>query len=118
VMAPKPAADGKKLDPVPFARDALVQDSNGAVREIVASDEAAIGYISFGLVDERVRALALAGVMPAVKSIRTGRYPVVRNFLLLTSGPADSCSARFLKYALSHPAQELLAGEGLIPVEQ
>jgi len=117
VMTPRPGPDGRKFEPVPFARDALVQDSNGAVREIVAGDEAAIGYISFGLVDERVRALVLNGVQPSVKTIRSGKYPVVRNFLLLTLGAADSCSAQFLKYALSRPAQGLLAGEGLIPVE-
>ncbi len=117
VMTPRPGPDGHKLEPVPFARDALVQDSNGAVREIIASDEAAIGYISFGLVDERVRALVLDGVAPTVQTIRSGRYPVVRNFLLLTSGPPDSCSAQFLKYVLSPSAQELLASEGLIPVE-
>ena len=32
--------------------EALVQDSNGAVRQVVASDPSAIGYISLGLVNE------------------------------------------------------------------
>ena len=116
-MTPRPL-DGAKLEPAPFARDALVQDSNGAVREIVASDEAAIGYISFGLVDERVRAVVLNGVQPTEKNIRSGKYPVVRNFLLLTSGPADSMSQKFIDYALSPAGQKLLSGEGLVPVER
>ncbi len=43
---------------------ALVQDSNGSVREIVAGDPYAMGYISAGLVDHRVKALAIDGVLP------------------------------------------------------
>ena len=46
-----------------IAPRALVQDSNGAVREIVASDPDALGYISLGLVDRRVRAVAVDGVL-------------------------------------------------------
>ena len=45
----------------------MVQDSNGSVKEIVATDPYAIGYISLGLVDKRVKALAIDGVMPTVK---------------------------------------------------
>ena len=32
----------------------MVQDSNGSVKEVVATDPYAIGYISMGLVDEKV----------------------------------------------------------------
>src|SRR5207253_112974 len=41
---------------------ALVQDSTGAVREMVHSDPSAIGYISLGQVNDQVKALKLAGV--------------------------------------------------------
>ncbi len=37
---------------------AVVEDSNGTVREIVASDPNSIGYISLGLVNEQVKAVA------------------------------------------------------------
>jgi phosphate transport system substrate-binding protein len=106
-----------------FARDALVQDSNGAVREIVASDPDAIGYISFGLVDDRVHALALDGVAPAESTIKTGTYPVVRKFLFLTrpaipSGrpETDSASQRFIQYTLSSEGQRILVEEGLVSI--
>ncbi|MEO0077676.1 MAG: phosphate ABC transporter substrate-binding protein [candidate division WOR-3 bacterium] len=106
-------AEGK-VEPTSVARDALVQDSNGAVREIVASDPAAIGYVSFGLVDDRVRALALDGVVPSEKSIKSGRYPIVRDFLFLTNGEPDSATSQFIDYVLSPEGQEALAEEGLI----
>ena len=49
---------------------ALVQDSNGSVREIVAGDPNAIGYISAGLVDDRVKALTIDGVLPTRENIK------------------------------------------------
>ena len=33
----------------------MVQDSNGSVKEVVATDPYAMGYISLGLVDEKVK---------------------------------------------------------------
>jgi len=105
-----------KVEPATFAPDALVQDSNGAVREIVASDAAAIGYISFGLIDNRVHALALNGVQPDERTVKRGRYPVARNFLFLTRGEPDSTSAAFISYVLSPEGQQVLADEGLIRV--
>ncbi len=116
MVAGMPRGRDGKVEPARFAADALVQDSNGAVREIVASDPAAIGYISFGLVDERVRALALDGVAPSEKTIRSGRYPVVRKFLFLTNGEPDSTTSEFIGYVLSPDGQQVLVDEGLIRV--
>lgn len=99
-----------------FAADALVQDSNGAVREIVATDPAAVGYISFGLVDDRVRALPLNGVMPSARTVRSGKYPVGRRFLFLTAGEVDSTTRHFIEFTLSEKGQHALADEGLIRV--
>jgi phosphate transport system substrate-binding protein len=105
-----------KVEPVAFAADALVQDSNGAVREIVASDPAAIGYISSGLVDERVAAVALEGATPTEAAIRSGKYPVVRRFLFLTNGEATGTAKAFIEYVLSDSGQKALAEEGLTRV--
>ena len=40
----------------------MVQDSNGSVKEVVATDPYAIGYISLGVVDSKVKAVAVDGV--------------------------------------------------------
>lgn len=100
-----------------FAPDALVQDSNGAVREIVAGDPAAIGYISFGLVDNRVHALALNGVAPSESSISSGAYPVVRKFLFLTKSEPSGTTRQFVDYVLSDEGQQALVDEGLVGIE-
>jgi phosphate transport system substrate-binding protein len=96
--------------------DALVQDSNGAVREIVANDPNAIGYISFGLLDDRVKALALDSITPTVESIKRRKYPIVRPFIFLTKGPPHGLVKNFIDFVLSTEGQKLLQEEGLIPV--
>ncbi|MEO0115655.1 MAG: phosphate ABC transporter substrate-binding protein [candidate division WOR-3 bacterium] len=99
-----------------IANDALVQDSNGAVREIVANDPNAIGYISYGLVDKRVKALSLDSVIPSVETIRQRKYPIVRSFLFLTKCPPRGKLKEFIDFVLSAEGQKLLQEEGLIPI--
>jgi phosphate transport system substrate-binding protein len=117
MVAGMPKGNNGKTEPAPFAPDALVQDSNGAVREIVASDPAAIGYISSGLVDRRVSALAIDGIEPTEKAAKSGKYPVVRRFLFLTSGEATGTARAFINYVLSDSGQKALAEEGLTRVK-
>ena len=63
--------------------EALVQDSNGAVRQVVASNHHAIGYISLGLVNDQVKALKISGVEPNLTDVENGKYTLVRPFLFL-----------------------------------
>ncbi|MGQ9553280.1 MAG: phosphate ABC transporter substrate-binding protein [Anaerolineae bacterium] len=97
---------------------ALRQDSNGAVRVIVSSDRAAIGYISLGIVGNVVKPVALDGVLPSVEAALAGQYPLVRPFLFVLNGQPSRPAQRFIDFVLSADAQAILAKEGLIPVKQ
>jgi phosphate transport system substrate-binding protein len=105
---------GKHAEITPIA---LVQDSNGSVREIVANDPYALGYISMGLVDPRVKALSVDGVSPTRQHVKNRDYKLVRRFLLvardLKPGPGQS----FVNFILSAQGQSLLETEGLVGVE-
>jgi phosphate transport system substrate-binding protein len=94
----------------------LVQDSNGAIRQVVASDPNAIGYISLGLVNEQVRALNLSGVEPLLKNIENGKYTLARPFLFVFNGEPNGEAKSFLEFVLSPEAQELLTKEGLVTI--
>jgi len=96
--------------------EALVQDSNGAIRQVVASDPNAIGYISLGLVNEKVKALKISGVEPNLKNIFHGRYRLVRPFLFVFNGKPEGEADSFLEFVLSPEAQELLQKEGLVTI--
>ncbi len=95
---------------------ALVQDSNGAIRQVVAGDPNAIGYISLGLVNEKVKAIKISGVEPTVKNIENGHYHLVRPFLFVFNSEPVGEAKSFLDFVMSPEAQKLLFREGLIPI--
>jgi len=92
----------------------MVQDSNGSVKEVVATDPYAIGYISMGIVDKRVKALVIDGIVPSVETIKTGEYKIVRPFLYVLNGEPDNDVSTFILFVLSKEGQNLLKKEGLI----
>lgn len=95
-------------------REAIVEDSNGTVRAIVAQDPRSIGYISLGLVDKTVEALELDGVEASDANILAGRYPLVRPFLFLSNGPPGAEAQAFIDFVLSTDGQDLVESGGLI----
>jgi phosphate transport system substrate-binding protein len=95
---------------------ALVQDSNGSVREIVAGDPYSVGYISAGLVNHRVKALAIDGVFPTRKNIKDHSYKLVRRFLLTARTAPAGTSKAFLDFVLGPNGQRILEKEGLVGV--
>ena len=106
---------GKKEE---ISLGALVQDSNGAIRQVVADDPNAIGFISLGLVNERVKALKLDGTEPTVENVRAHRYQIVRPFLFVFKAPPQGIAKEFLEYVLSPKGQKLLMQEGLVSMDQ
>ncbi len=96
---------------------ALVQDSNGSVRELVAGDPNSLGYISAGLVDDRVKAVAIDGVSPTIENIKNHTYELRRRFLLVSrQAPAGACKD-FVDFILSPQGQQILEKEGLVGIK-
>ena len=104
------------MGPDRIVKSAIVEDSNGTVREIVAGDPQAVGYISLGLVNERVKALSLDGVAPGEGAIQRKEYRLVRPFLFVTNGPPGPAAQAFIDFVLSKEGQDLIKKEGLLPV--
>ncbi len=96
----------------------LVQDSNGAVREIIATTPQGIGYISVGLVDEREKAIAINGVIPTSQNVMSCEYKFSRPFLLLSVNEPTGDIKKFIDYVLSKEGQNILKNSGLIPVNE
>jgi phosphate transport system substrate-binding protein len=97
---------------------AIIQDSNGSVRQLVSLDENAIGFISLGLVDtDMVAAVSIDGVPATFESVRANQYTLYRPFLFVLNGPPDGEANQFVDFVLSEKGQNILINEGLIPVK-
>ena len=97
---------------------AIVQDSNGAVRQLVADDPYSIGFISLGLVtigEKPVKALNLDGVIPTRENVINGSYVLFRPFLFVAKTEPEGLAKDFVDYVLSSDGQKILSDEGLIP---
>jgi phosphate transport system substrate-binding protein len=104
------------MEKAEISLESLVQDSNGAIRQVVSSDPNAIGYISLGLVNEKVKAVKVSGVEPNLKNIVARHYQLIRPFLFVFNGRPEGEANAFLEFVLSTEAQELLQKEGLVTI--
>lgn len=95
-------------------RKALVQESNGSVKELVKGDPGAIGFMSLGLVGGELEILDVDGVRPTTQALVSGQYPLAREFLFVSKGKLSADAQAFVDYVLSGPSQELLEKEGLV----
>jgi len=92
-----------------------VQDSMGAVRQMVSADVAGIGYISLGIVDASVKQLHLDGVEASEANVDNGSYPLVRPFLFLVKGEPPEAARPFVDWVLGPEGREVTRREGLLP---
>ena len=104
---------GRRISP-----RAIVQDSNGAVRQLVSDDVNSIGFISLGLVEigeKPVKPLKLDGVIASRGNVINGSYSLYRPFLFISGSRPEGAVSQFIDFILSTEGQHILSVEGLIP---
>jgi len=97
---------------------AIVQDSNGSVRQLVSDDPFSIGFISLGLVDvgERpVKALRIDDVAATKNNVLNGDYSLYRSFLFVALEKPTGSVMQFIDFIRSPDGQRIMSDEGLIP---
>jgi phosphate transport system substrate-binding protein len=102
---------------ISLTKDALIQDSNGTIRETVANDPNAIGYLSHGLLNEKIKAVQVDGVTCSNESITAGSYKLVRPIFLLVKGTPGKEVQDFIQYILSGEGQQTITANGLLAVK-
>jgi phosphate transport system substrate-binding protein len=93
---------------------AIIQDSNGAVKQVVASDPDAIGFLSLGLVDRTVKALDLDGVRATRDDVVNGTYRLSRPFLFISKTEPQGLAKDFIEFTLSEAGKKILDSQGLV----
>jgi phosphate transport system substrate-binding protein len=113
-MEYKDDAGEKVMDLI--AEIALLQQSNGQVRTVVAETPNTIGYLSFGFLDDSVTGVPIDDVSPSVDNVINGSYPIFRPLNMETGGEPGDLAKAFLDFILSADGQAIVA-EDYIPVE-
>jgi phosphate transport system substrate-binding protein len=97
------AMQGRRITPT-----ALVMPGSEAVVAHVAGDPQAIGYVSAGYVDDRVKSLDLEGLLPTPDNAANGAYVLTRDLALLTPTDASPELEDFLDFGLSPTGQAVV----------
>lgn len=107
--------NGEKKDTT--TDEAVVQNSTNGVMQTVSQDPSAIGYVSLGSVNDKVKKLKVEGKEATDKNIESGDYTLQRPFnLAFKEDKLDDLAKDFLAFVLSKDAQDIVE-KGYIKVE-
>ncbi|HEY70802.1 MAG TPA: phosphate ABC transporter substrate-binding protein [Anaerolineae bacterium] len=99
-----------------ISEDALLQQSNGQVRTTVSTTPNAIGYLSFGFLDDSINVVPIDNVVPSVENVLNDIYTIFRPLNMLTNGDPGDLAQAFLDFILSEAGQAIVA-EDYIPAQ-
>ena len=102
-----------------FTDDAIIQDSNGAVRAAIATTPGAIGYVDAPYADDSVKVLKFDGVEFSAQNIIDGKYPIYGYGHMYTKGEPTGAVKAFIDYIMSDEFQNSQVEKlGFIPVNK
>lgn len=102
-----------------FTDDAVIQDSNGAVRAAIASTPGAIGYVDAPYADDSVKVLKFDGVEFSAQNIIDGKYPIYGYGHMYTKGEPTGAVKAFIDFVMSDEFQNAQVEKlGFIPVSK
>lgn len=100
-----------------FTDNAVIQDSNGAVRAAIASTPGAIGYVDAAYVDQSIKAVAYNGVKYSIDNVVNGTYPVYTFGRMYTKGQPTGGVKAFIDYVTGEEFQKAYAEKnGFVPI--
>ncbi len=109
--------EGLVLNKKPVKATAEVVGSNQAVANRVKATPNAIGYVGIGYITG-LKALPVNGIMPTVKTVQSGEYPIARPLFMYTNGFPKMGSEvfRFVTLHLTEDGQRMVEEVGFVPV--
>ncbi|MGN0598734.1 MAG: substrate-binding domain-containing protein [Oscillospiraceae bacterium] len=91
--------------------------SAAEVSEMVSSIKGAVGYTAYtAAVTDNVKAVSVNGIALTEENIRSGKYPLCRNYYLAYSGELSAAETDFLAYIMS--AGQAVADENCVAVKK
>ena len=92
--------------------DAVTVNGTEAVITNVKGNDAAIGYISLGSLNDSVKALKVEDVDATAENVKSGEYKISRPFNIAYKGDLSGVAKDFVDYILSSDGQAVISKEG------
>ena len=102
-----------KLSNSDIKAQVVIGDNQQGIKT-VTGNPGAIGYVSIGTAEFEaefgtpIKLLPMDGINPTTARVADGSFPLSRPLNLVTTGPAEGLAARFIDYARSAAANELI----------
>ena len=107
--------DGTKVDMT--TTDAQITNNTSVMLTTVADNEYAIGYVSLGSLNHRLKALKIDGAEATAENIENGSYKVSRPFNIAVKKDLNNKVAKdFMSFIMSTEGQKVVADEKYIAV--
>ena len=97
---------------------AVTINSTEAVITNVKDNEAAIGYISLGSLNDTVKALKIGGVEATADNVKSGDYAVSRPFNIAYKGELSDVAQDFVDYIMSSDGHKIVSDNGYVTVSE
>ena len=97
---------------------AVTINSTEAVITNVKDNDAAIGYISLGSLNDTVKALKIGGVEATADNVKSGDYAVSRPFNIAYKGELSDVAQDFVDNIMSSDGQKIVSDNGYVTVSE
>jgi phosphate transport system substrate-binding protein len=94
---------------------AAAKASNGLVQQAIKSDPRAIGYVSLAFT-QGLNDAGYQGVQCNLQNAKSGQYPGVRNFWMVTRGAATGVAKQFITWIQNTKAAAKIASTEWVPL--
>ncbi|MDR2305431.1 MAG: extracellular solute-binding protein [Treponema sp.] len=96
---------------------AEITNNTAVMLASVAGNKNAVGYVSLGSLNDTVKALKIDGFEASAAAITSGDYKISRPFLIAVRDELEPAATDFINFILSAEGQEVVAGNGYLPVK-
>ncbi len=113
---------GDKKSNMLFSPNTLLLPSSEGISVEVRQNPNAIGYDGLGYVTHDQKVVAVAReeggpfVMPSIKSVNDGAYPIARDLYMYTAGEPTGAVAVYLEWIMGGEAQAIVRELGFVPL--
>ncbi|MGT2636971.1 substrate-binding domain-containing protein [Streptococcus ratti] len=107
-------SNGEKVDLT--TNKAAVTNSTAVMLTTVAGDKNAIGYVSMGSLDDKVKVVSIDGTKATIAHVKDGSYKISRPFNIVTHDKNSDVAQDFISYIMSSDGQKVVENNGYIAV--